>query len=273
MRVMLAVALSVAGSDPSGGAGIQADLKTFQTHGVYGTAAVSLLTVQHTQGVLRVELVAPELLSAQLDALLSDLPPRAAKTGALGAAAHVEAVARCFSMQPTCLVVDPVLASTSGAVLLDVAGQHALCTRLLPLATLVTPNLIEAALLSGVPLSDDDSVRDAARAIADLGARAVLIKGGHRDGDALDLLYEAGTFHEFSAPRIERREFHGLGCALSAAITARLALGESVVTACAGAKEWLTRAMLHAPHFPGRRGPVHHAEPASRAHDSVHAER
>lgn len=264
MRGMPVIALSVAGSDPSGGAGIQADLKTFQTHGVYGTTALSLLTVQNSQGIARVELVSPELLSQQLTALLTDLPPSAAKTGALGGAAQVDAVAASFAVHETPLVVDPVLVSTSGASLLDDAGRYALCARLLPLATLVTPNLIEAALLSGVELSSEDAIRDAAKAIADLGARAVLIKGGHRAGDALDLLYEGGVFHELSAHRIERGELHGLGCALSAAITARLALGDDVVVACAGAKEWLTSAIEHAPDFGARRGPPSHSEPVRR---------
>ncbi len=256
------VALSIAGSDPTGGAGIQADLKTFQSHGVYGTAVISLITVQDTAGVQRVELLAPELVAAQLETLIADLPPAAAKTGALGGAAQVEAVAAIFARRSTTLVVDPIFASTSGATLLDTSGLIALRKHLLPLTTLVTPNLYEAAQLAQRDVDDAASMRDAAKAIADFGARAVLVKGGHSAGPATDWLYVDGVCHELPAVRIENRLLHGLGCALSAAITARLARGESVWASCSAAKAWLTRAIENAPDFGGRRGPVRHAEPA-----------
>ncbi|HEX2675911.1 MAG TPA: bifunctional hydroxymethylpyrimidine kinase/phosphomethylpyrimidine kinase [Polyangiales bacterium] len=269
---MLPIALSIAGSDPSAGAGIQADLQTFQSHAVRGTTVVTLLTVQNTRGVKRVELVSPELVAEQLNALLSDLPPAAAKTGALGSAGQVQAIASCFATLRAPLVIDPVVTSTSGAPLLDEAGVRALREQLLPLCALVTPNLQEAARLAGRELRDDastETIVDAARAIADLGARAVLVKGGHRAGAPVDVLYSEGVTHVLTGARVAdmagagARAWHGLGCALSAAIAARLARGASLLEACQGAKRWLTRALEHAPDLGSRRASVDHAEPVT----------
>lgn len=255
---MIPVALSIAGSDPSGGAGIQADLKTFHRHGVYGCAVVTLLTVQNTRGATDVKVVDPEWVARQLDAVLDDLPPGAAKTGALGSAAVVEVVAVRWARSSVPLVVDPVMAATEGAALLDAAGRRALIEQLLPHAALVTPNLREAAALSGREVANESDARDAARAIAGLGARAVLVKGGHLEGDAVDTLYVEGAFERLVAPRIATRHTHGVGCALAAAITAHLAHGVPLVEACRRAKTWVHAAIVSAPGLGAGRGPIDH---------------
>src|ERR1700733_2581138 len=203
---MIPIALTIAGSDPSGGAGIQADLKTFHQLHVYGTAAITLITVQNTTRVSRVEMLDPTLVAGQIDAVLEDLPPQAAKTGALGTAAIIEAVAACSIECP--LVVDPVMISKHGVALMDSTARDALRRLLLPKAALVTPNLHEAAELAGMPVEDLDQMKEAAIRIG----RCVLIKGGHLDGDAVDLLYHDGVFTELRAERIDTRHTHGTGC-------------------------------------------------------------
>jgi hydroxymethylpyrimidine/phosphomethylpyrimidine kinase len=255
------VALTVAGSDPSGGAGLQADLKTFQRHGVYGCAVVSLVTVQNTRGVTRVVPLDAVLVGAQLDAVLEDVPPGAWKTGALGTVEVVEAVAaRAARVASTGaqLVVDPVMISKHGASLIDEAARHALVRSLLPHCTLVTPNLHEAAALSGRVVTNLAEAREAARAIGQLGPRAVLVKGGHLEGAPIDLLYSEGALHELRGARIETRHTHGTGCTLSAAITARLARRESLLDACTAAKAWLAEALRTAPGLGAGVGPVNH---------------
>jgi hydroxymethylpyrimidine/phosphomethylpyrimidine kinase len=259
------IALTIAGSDPSGGAGVQADLKSFFAHRVYGMAALAMLTVQNTQNVLRSELVAPDVLRDQIRALFDDVPPHAIKTGALGGPLQVEAVVDVLSQLPERppLVVDPVCVSKSGASLLDESGRQALLQRLVPLATLVTPNLEEAAWLLGRPLHTADEIRDAGRAFVALGAQAALIKGGHRAGDAIDVLCTADGSVELHAPRIETRNTHGVGCSLSAAITARLARGEALPEACRLAKRWISRAIERAPGLGRGHGPVDHFAPVA----------
>lgn len=255
------VALTIAGSDPSGGAGIQADLKTFHQHRVYGAAVVSLLTVQNTVSVSQVSVQSGEFVAAQLRAVLSDLPVAACKTGALGEAPVVEAVAAALHGRNLPLVVDPVTLSKHGARLLQDAARETLRRALLPLCTLVTPNLAEAAELSGRPVAPNGAgAADAARAIADLGPRAVLVKGGHRSGPPMDLLWFDGVLHELPGERVHTQHTHGLGCTLSAAITARLAQGVEVPEACAGAKAWLTRAIASAPGLGAGQGAVDHLQ-------------
>lgn len=255
------VALTVAGSDPSGGAGLQADLKTFQRHGVYGCAVVSLITVQNTRGVTRVVPLDPVLVGEQLDAVFDDLPPRAWKTGALGTRDIVEAVAARaarLSSSDARLVIDPVMISKHGAPLIDEPARLELVRSLLPHCALVTPNLHEASAMSGRTVETLADVREAARAIAALGARAVLVKGGHLEGAPVDVLYENGIFHELAGARIETRHTHGTGCTLSAAITARLARGEPLRAACTAAKAWLAEALRTAPGLGSGVGPVNH---------------
>jgi hydroxymethylpyrimidine/phosphomethylpyrimidine kinase len=233
---MTTVALTIAGSDPSGGAGLQADLKTFHQHVVYGTSVVTLLTVQNTQTVTAVQSLSAEFVMQQLDCVLADIPPQAAKTGALGSDEVIEAIAARAAAFSFPLVVDPVMLSKHGAPLMDAAAVDTLKRNLLPRAFLVTPNLHEAAVLSGRDVRSVPEMEVAARAIADLGSANVLVKGGHLADEPLDLLWSAGEIHRFANLRIATRHTHGTGCVFSAAITARLARGEDIVAAVAGAK-------------------------------------
>lgn len=258
---MSPIALTIAGSDPSGGAGLQADLKTFHQHGVYGMAVVSLLTVQSTRGVARVDPVSAELLAEQLDHLLADLSPGAAKTGALGNAALVEVVAaraKAFSFP---LVVDPVMISKHGHPLIDASAVTAVKEQLLPVSFLLTPNTQEAAALTGRKVETLAQSKDAAKALAQLGARHVLVKGGHLDGAPIDVLLTDGDLHELHAERIDTKHTHGTGCTYSAAIVARLSLGAPLLTAVTEAKAWLTRAIATAPGLGSGVGPVNHFAP------------
>jgi hydroxymethylpyrimidine/phosphomethylpyrimidine kinase len=242
------VALSIAGSDPSGGAGIQADLKTFHQFGVYGEAVVTLVTVQNTTRVSRVEMLSEDLVLEQLAAVLEDIPPAAAKTGALGTPAMVRAVARAAAAFRFPLVVDPVMVSKHGAPLGGGAWEE-----LLPHAALVTPNLPEAEALTGTT-----DLRRAAERLLSLGARAALIKGGHSAGDALDLFYDGREFVEFPAPRIDTRHTHGTGCTFSAAIAAGLALGLPLRDSVARAKRFIHSAIETNPGLGHGCGPVNH---------------
>lgn len=257
---MIPIALTVAGSDSGGGAGIQADLKTFHRHGAYGTSAITLLTAQNTTGVARIELLAPDLVVAQIDAVAADLPVAAAKTGALGSAAIVAAVAGALARWRIApLVVDPVMISKHGHALLDDGAVETLRRELLPLATLVTPNRPEAEALAGLRVASEGDALRAARAIAALGARAVLIKGGHAEGaEVADLLFDGESALWLRAPRIDTPHTHGTGCAYSAAITARLAHGDALADAVRTAHAWLGRAIANAPGLGHGQGPVNH---------------
>ena len=249
---MLPVALTIAGSDPSGGAGLQADLKTFYRFGVYGEAVVTLITVQNTTGVERVETLAADLVLAQIRAVLDDIAPRAAKVGALGNASVMEAVAEAAKSFGFPLVVDPIVISKNGAQLGDVSS-------LVARAYLLTPNLLEASELVGFTVDNRDSMHRAAEALIGMGARNVLVKGGHLVGDALDLLYlEGGEVHEFSSARIETPHTHGTGCTYSAAITAELAKGTGLVQAVSLAKTFVTEAIRSNPGLGRGAGPLNH---------------
>jgi hydroxymethylpyrimidine/phosphomethylpyrimidine kinase len=264
------VALTIAGSDPSGGAGVQADLKTFHQFGVYGTSAITLITVQNTQRVSRVELNSVELVLQQMDAVLEDIPPGAAKTGALGSADLICAVAERAAHFDFPLVVDPVMISKHGAPLLAEDAHGALIQHLLPHAFLVTPNWHEALSLAG--LADDapgDTEllgRRAAEAILATGAKAVLIKGGHRPSvdplsppaEANDVLFYQGEAYLYSAPRLDTRHTHGTGCTYSAAITALLARDVELVEAVGIAKQFIHRAIATNPGLGKGLGPVNH---------------
>src|SRR5581483_7953572 len=234
---MLPVALTIAGSDPGGGAGIQADLKTFHQLGVYGTSAITLITVQNTVRVSRVETLDPALVAGQIRAVLEDLPPQAVKTGALGCAEIIEAVASIDFGCP--LIVDPVMISKHGAPLIAPDARAVLRRLLVPRASLITPNAEEAADLAGIEVRDIETMREAARRIAGFGARAVLVKGGHVSGDATDILFAGSDFLELRAPRIETRHTHGTGCSYSAAITAGLARGYGLADSVRLAKCWI----------------------------------
>jgi len=252
------VALTIAGSDPSGGAGIQADLKTFQQFGVYGEAVITLITVQNSCGVQRVECLDSALVADQISAVIADIPPAAAKTGALGNREIIQAVAALARDFRFPLVVDPVLISKRGATLLEDNALETLKTFLLPHAFLLTPNLDEASLLAGMEIRDLAGMREAARKIAALGPQAVLVKGGHLSGDAVDVLYDRGAWTEFTSPRIATRHTHGTGCTFSAAITASVARGFDLDEAIQRAKRYITEAIRHNPGLGSGAGPLEH---------------
>jgi len=254
---MTPVALTVAGSDPSGGAGIQADLKTFHQFRVYGEAVLTLITVQNTLSVSRVELLDPELVRQQLAAVLGDIPPGAAKTGALGSAAIIEAVSQAIGGTP--LVVDPVMISKHGAPLISPAAVDALRLTLFAKALLITPNLHEAAALTGHPVETPEEMILAARRLLEFGSEAVLIKGGHLAGNqASDVLVTRDSLDWFTSARTDTPHTHGTGCTYSAAITALLARGLSLREAVGKAKVFITEAIETNPGLGHGHGPVNH---------------
>jgi hydroxymethylpyrimidine/phosphomethylpyrimidine kinase len=255
---MTPVALTIAGSDPSGGAGIQADLKTFHQFGVYGEAVITLLTVQNTKIVSRVQCLEPELVTQQIQAVLDDIPPHAAKLGALGDRSVVEAVASIAQQFNFPLVVDPVMISKHGTPLMAEEARAAMIGRIVPVSFLLTPNLHEAAALTGLTVVTFDDMKRAAERLLKLGARNVLVKGGHLEGDAVDLLATSEDFHEFPSGRIDTPHTHGTGCTYSAAITAGLAKGEGLVEAVGKAKDYITRAIRTNPALGHGAGPVNH---------------
>jgi hydroxymethylpyrimidine/phosphomethylpyrimidine kinase len=258
-------ALTIAGSDSGGGAGLQADLRTFAAHGVLGTTAITAVTAQNTLGVEAWEPVSPGLVRAQITAVLGDLPVRAAKTGMLGNRAIIEAVAEALEALGgrLPLVIDPVMVATSGHRLLEPEAEGALRDRLLPLATVLTPNRLEAAVLSGRPVGDSPLAH--AERIALAAPRAwIVVKGGHRvAGEAVDVavdtvLTPSGEVMTLTSPWLETRATHGTGCTLSAAIAAQMALGEGVGEAIRRARAYLAGALQAAVAMGGGHGPVDH---------------
>jgi hydroxymethylpyrimidine/phosphomethylpyrimidine kinase len=248
----IAVAMTVAGSDPAGGAGVQADLKTFAACRVYGFSAITTIIAQNSARVERLAPVEPAMVAAQIATLVEERRPDALKTGALGTAGNVKAIAAAIrELSLPAPVVDPVMLSSSGRRLLDVAGEKSLMADLIPLARVVTPNLSEAEALSGITINGPAAMRAAARAIRKLGARAVVIKGGHSftgstavsGAPATDLFFDGRAFVELSSARIPGDGAHGTGCAFSAAIAAYLARGESLESAIRQAKRFVTRAL------------------------------
>jgi hydroxymethylpyrimidine/phosphomethylpyrimidine kinase len=255
---MMPIALTIAGSDPSGGAGIQADLKTFHQRGVYGTSVITLVTAQNTVQIRTVQCLSPQIVADQLEAVLEDVPPSAAKTGALGDVEIVKLVAdkaRDFTFP---LVVDPVMFSKHGKPLISEEAWKALAGLLLPRAFLVTPNLQEAGVLAGMEVRDPAAMREAAVRISALGPEAVLVKGGHLEGEAVDVLFWKGEFKLYRAPRLDTRHTHGTGCTYSACITAELAKGGGLIDAVDIAKRFVTRAIATHPGIGKGSGPVNH---------------
>jgi hydroxymethylpyrimidine/phosphomethylpyrimidine kinase len=252
------VALTIAGSDPSGGAGIQADLKTFHQFRVYGEAVITLITVQNTTTLSRVYCVPPDLVSEQIRAVLSDIPPGAVKLGALGDVEIITAVAAALSETTAPIIVDPVMIGKHGAALMQPDAMDAFKRLLLPRAFLVTPNAPEAAALCGRPVENCEDARTAAQSLVDMGARAALIKGGHLEGDmAVDVLL-TDRFSTFSERRIPSRHTHGSGCTYAAAITAGIARGSALEKAVASAKRFVTDAIAGAPGLGHGNGPLDH---------------
>lgn len=257
---MIKVALTIAGSDSSGGAGVQADLKTFSAFGVYGASAITALTAQNTVGVRSVADLDPGFIAAQIDAVMDDLPVAAAKTGMLARDDVIEAVAqRVRERSIPNLVVDPVIVAASGDLLLAPGAVAAMREHMFPLAILVTPNLREAEILLGrQDVTDRAAMRRAAIDLVRMGARAALITGGALEGpDAIDVLFDGHQTHEFSGPRRGRRA-HGAGCTLSAAIAASLAQGDSLIDAIRAAKDYVSRAIEGSPGFGSGSRPLNH---------------
>lgn len=255
------IALTIAGSDSGGGAGIQADLKTFQRFGVFGTSVLTAVTAQNTRGVRAVHPLPAELVAAQLAALAEDLPPAALKTGMLATAGLVREVAAGIARYDFAnYVLDPVMVASSGDRLLDHDAGAALLEHLLPLASIVTPNLEEATILAGFPVSDPAAMEQAGHRLLEAGAAAALIKGGHLAGNELvDVLVTSAGVRRFQHRRIVTTSTHGTGCTLSAAITAGLALGRSLPDAVATALDHVRRAITAAPGLGAGRGPVDHS--------------
>jgi len=253
-------ALTIAGSDPSGGAGVQGDLKTFHAHGVYGMAVVTALTAQNTRGVTAVHDVPAPFVARQLEAVLTDIPVGAAKTGMLSVTDTVDTVASVLSrLRVPFLVVDPVMVATSGDALLRDDAVGLLVERLFPLATLVTPNLPEAERLTEMRIETPADMRRAAVRLRERGARAVLLKGGHLPGDqVVDLLYADGAFHEFCDRRIRTDHTHGTGCALSAGIAAQLARGADLMEAVGRSRAFVRRGIERAIALGRGNGPINH---------------
>jgi hydroxymethylpyrimidine/phosphomethylpyrimidine kinase len=252
-------AMTIAGSDSGGGAGIQADLKTFQALGVYGTSAITAITAQNTLSVVAVHEVPTAVIAAQIDAVVEDIGIDAAKTGMLSSAAIISSVAdRIRHWRLERVVVDPVMVAKSGDRLLREDAVHALIAELVPLALVLTPNLPEAEVLVGRHLENEDEIRQAARDIVAMGARSVVMKGGHREGDATDVFFDGKAFHTFSSERFETPNTHGTGCTFSAAIAAGLAHGMDLVTAVGYGKRYVTEAIRHSRPLGGGHGPVAH---------------
>ncbi len=261
------IALTIAGSDSGGGAGIQADLKTFQQFGVFGTSVIVALTAQNTREVRAVEPVPESMVSAQLTALAEDLPPAALKTGMLAEARLVRLVARAIRENGWApLVVDPVMVSTSGARLLSTEAEEVVREDLLPLAGLVTPNLDEAAILTGRVVHDVPTMERAGATLLRFGAGAALLKGGHLAGNTIsDVLVTPSSVRHFSRPRIETGSVHGTGCTLSSAITAGLALERTLERAVEDGLDFVYRAIAAAPGLGGGHGPLNHMVAAPTA--------
>jgi hydroxymethylpyrimidine/phosphomethylpyrimidine kinase len=258
-------ALTIAGSDSSGGAGIQADLKTFAAHGVYGTSAITAITAQNTLGVSAVVALDPAIVTAQIEAVVSDIPPDAVKIGMLATRAIIDAVADAIDRHRlTPVVLDPVMIAKGGSALLEDDAIDALKRRLVPLATVITPNVLEAERLTGRTIRSRDDQQLAAAALVEAGAQAAIVKGGHMPGSAVDVLFDGHVFIELAADRLDTRHTHGTGCTFASAIAARLALGDDIITAARSAKAYVTEAIRRAPELGRGQGPLlHYGKPGN----------
>ncbi len=252
-------ALTIAGSDASGGAGIQADLKTFSAHGVFGMSVIVSVVAENTRRVIAIGDISPILVEQQIDSVFEDMPVDGVKIGMLSSSPLMEAVAgKLRQYKPSRTVLDPVMVAKNGSPLMQLEAVHTLIKEVLPLAYMVTPNIPEAEIIAGMSIKSHDDMEAAAKKIHALGPEKVLIKGGHAVGDAVDILFDGNAFHRFSAPRVNTKNTHGTGCTFSSAITSNLALGLPVNQAVARAKKYITGAILNALPLGGGHGPTHH---------------
>lgn len=252
-------ALTIAGSDCSGGAGVQADLKTMSALGVFGMSVIVSVVAENTARVLSIEDISPKVIADQIDAVFEDIPPDAVKVGMLSTPACMEAVAAGLKKyRPRHVVIDPVMYAKNGSPLMQESAISALRSTVLPLATLLTPNIPEAEKLAGMEISSEADMREAARRIQALGPQNVLVKGGHAQGEARDILLCGEDFHVFASRRIPTKNTHGTGCTLSSAIAAYMARGEALPEAVRKAKEYVTGAIEHALPLGHGCGPTHH---------------
>ena len=251
--------LTIAGSDTCGGAGIQADLKTFSAHGTYGMSVITAVTVQNTMGVFGCQDIAPEIVKGQIDAIFEDIRVDAVKIGMVSQTETINTIADCLEKyQPKNLVIDPVMISKSGFDLLQPSAKEALIKRLIPLATVLTPNLPEAEAICGLEMKNLSDMERGAKAIHDMGAKYVFVKGGHLSDDATDLLYDGKTLLTFPGKRIDTKNTHGTGCTISSSIAANLALGHSVEESVRLAKAYITDAIAHSFSIGHGVGPTNH---------------
>ncbi len=252
-------AMTIAGSDSGGGAGIQADLKTFASLGVYGTSVLTAVTAQNTVGVTAVHEIPSEVIASQIEAVITDIGADAVKTGMLASSSTIECVTSQLQRHPVpWLVVDPVMVAKSGDPLLEENATETLRASLVPLASVITPNIPEAETLTGMKIISDSDVRTAAEKLVYMGAKAVVVKGGHREGPATDLYYDGSRFQEFSSDRIDTTNTHGTGCTFASAIAAGLARGMSMLEAISLAKGYVTEAIRRSFSVGQGHGPLNH---------------
>ena len=252
--------LTIAGSDSSGGAGVQADLKTFSAIGTYGMSVITAITAQNTQGVFLVEDLSKEIIESQINVVFEDIEPAAVKIGMVSSPGIIHTIVNTLKKyNPKYLVVDPVMISKSGYSLLKPEAKKSLIEELIPMAYIITPNTPEAEEITGIEINNVDDMREAGRKILEeLGPKYVLMKGGHLEGDAVDVLIGNDTFEIYKQERLDRKNTHGTGCALSSAITSHLALGYDIVEAVKLSKEYITEAIRHSFDIGKGVGPVNH---------------
>ena len=252
-------ALSIAGSDCSGGAGVQADIKTFSAHGVFGMTVVTSVVAENTFRVIEYQDICPDIIEKQIDAVFEDIPPDAVKIGMLSRCETMLSVAKKLKeWKPPNVIVDPVMYAKNGCPLMEPSAVSTLISEIVHLADVITPNIPEAERIAGIPIKTHDDMRTAARLIHAMGCRAVVVKGGHGDGDATDILFDGVEYYEYTSQRIDTKHTHGTGCTFSSAIASNLALGFTVCKAVERAKEYVYMAIVHAPGFGKGNGPTHH---------------
>ncbi|ABR47455.1 phosphomethylpyrimidine kinase [Alkaliphilus metalliredigens QYMF] len=251
--------LTIAGSDSSGGAGIQADLKTMSAHGVFGMSVITAVTAQNTQGVFGIQDISPQMIAKQIQAIYEDIEVDAVKIGMVSQVDTIQAIAQqLLKYQAKNIVLDPVMVSKSGFHLLNPEAKNSLINQLIPLVTVITPNLPEAEVITGLTIESEKDMEEAAKAIFIMGPQYVLIKGGHLESDPVDLLYDGKAIQRFSTKRIATKNTHGTGCTLSSAIASNLALGFPITEAVKLAKEYITVAIENALSIGKGVGPTHH---------------